>query len=948
MCPHKDDTKGSSARSTVTAYGRRLPRRRAVRLLGLVLLAAGVGQGLARAAPAPHATDTPPKAVSIVVEPARAAVARGGRARIAVRIDRGSPGRPVKLALRGAPRGVKAVFRPNPASGGESVLSITVGSQVRLGSHRLSITGAAGTDRPAAALGLRVAKPAPLSSVRIEGSVRPRTVSVPPLGGGPTRPVARLVDARGRGVDFVADELVVATRRPKLLAAFVHRWRGQVLKALDPADYGLVGPKPIYLVRVQTDQADESRLPQDLRAIDPGIGGDLRLSSRAARRLLAAAAHEAAGGLAVSLNFLSTPSTFLDKSSIESPNGPFGGYDSNAFAWSYMKVDGAQSIGVVEAWRKLEFAGRANVGSLTENPIKLAIIEDRGFAPNADFPAGWSAVSLDEGVPATGAANPGCPPSTGCSWHGTSVALAAAGVADNGFGAAGPGGPVADLDLITMDDSDGVLGWFEALAVAKARGARIVNMSWGADVPALGTLGLIQLFEDWTLAARNAGVLIFAGAGNDGQDVDADDCPVAGACWEETWWAPCENAGVICVGGLGPGSRAKFTDSNYGLEDVDIYAPWRVLVGPDPRLGTPIPNTAQWFTGTSAASPFAAGVAALIWAGNPALTADDVEWAMMYYAYDGDDHFVERYVQARVPVDLVVGNTPPRIEIASPTNGAHLGYGGLNTVQLKATLDDYEKGCCTVTWVSDKDGTLGTGTLLEHLFPSAGPRVVTAIAKDVDGGSASAKILLFVDNAAPTVKILKPVEGATFYRNEQTKLLGTSSDSNEGTLTLPCSALSWSVGQRVVGGAALTYAGCQPLATFPGTGEWLVTLSATDSDGAKATDSVTVTVVDPPPHSPPSVTITQPDENAVLDPHVKAKLSGTATDPDGSGRITYKWTVTVGNNETQIGNTATMLWTPSDNVKGCGVKPATLRLYAGDADGTKSDSVKVYVPYPVC
>ena len=48
---------------------------------------------------------------------------------------------------------------------------------------------------------------------------------------------------------------------------------------------------------------------------------------------------------------------------------------------------------------------------------------------------------------------------------------------------------------------------------------------------------------------------------------------------------------MICVGGLGAGSIWLAGNSNFGTDgDVDIFAPYTVLVGPD---GAPNSNIAQ-------------------------------------------------------------------------------------------------------------------------------------------------------------------------------------------------------------------------------------------------------------------------------------------------------------------------------------------------------------------
>src|SRR5690606_24486723 len=114
---------------------------------------------------------------------------------------------------------------------------------------------------------------------------------------------------------------------------------------------------------------------------------------------------------------------------------------------------------------------------------------------------------------------------------------------------------------------------------------------------------------------------------------DAEECTF-GVCWERTWVTPCENAGVICVGGRRANSTKRAVDSNYGADQVDIFAPFTLWLGPDPSAPA---NTARTLNGTSFSSPFTAGVAALIWAANPGLSADQVEHALLTTAHANSD-----------------------------------------------------------------------------------------------------------------------------------------------------------------------------------------------------------------------------------------------------------------------------------------------------------------------
>jgi hypothetical protein len=173
----------------------------------------------------------------------------------------------------------------------------------------------------------------------------------------------------------------------------------------------------------------------------------------------------------------------------------------------------------------------------------------------------------------------------------------------------------------------------------------------------LTSLSLKQEYVDVFTKVRSKGVLLFGAAGNQGENVNAEIC-LLGTCVETHFFSPCQIDAVICVGGLQRNSKLRYTDekggSNYGRKDVNLYAPYLVLVGPDPSDNGV--NKAKLAGGTSVASPYAAGVAALIWAANPHLSADQVEGILSSTAHLSPDPLVGRYVNAFAAAMKALGN----------------------------------------------------------------------------------------------------------------------------------------------------------------------------------------------------------------------------------------------------------------------------------------------------
>ena len=745
---------------------------------------------------------------------------------------------------------------------------------------------------------------------RVARSVTPDVERLPARADGHPRVVARLASARGVTTDFVQDELVVQGSAAAA-AKLAGRWHGSVLDS----------DGELSLIRVDASRAPTLDLAADLIEIDPRARGAFRVSSRAGLGLIAVAADAAAHGLKVAPNLLTQGTGVLDGFTAEGGAGtPLTTLD--AYAPWYTNV-----LGTGEAWRALAIGGK------TSNRVRLAVLD-----------GGFSSVGMPDLSPASTGADDvenlmRCTNGNECPWHGTNVASAAAGVIDNRLGGFGSGGQVADVAMIHIDHSlFAVLG---AVRDAADSGARIINISSGYEIDA--ALSFINIvYEDATQTARERGALVVASAGNEGRDVDAIDCFVV--CWEEEWVAPCENDAVICVGGIVEGGgRAPM--SNYGLEacvtaricDVDIFGPMRVWVGPDGKIDEP-----HTTGGTSIAAPFVAGVLALIMAADPSISPRDAELALLHAAKPSDDPKISRVVNAIDAVMAAADNKlGPLVEIdqADPKPL----YGGFNSTKLKATIQSVGGCNCKISWSSDKDGAMGTGASIDYVYPTPGPRTVTATVEDFDtGNTVTDQVEVEAINDRPTAKITKPAPDAHVFSGQPFKLEGHADDPNEPA-GLPCTALTWSL----PGGAEAT--GCSHTLTLHGDNlTTQVTLKATDAHGAWTSYTIQLHVDKPPANSKPLVTILNPSEGEVLEANDNVVLEGTATDPD-TGPITGMWTVRYGTVSKFINTGNKLEWKPSTHVpQGCGDVDATLMFSATDPDGWSSDEVGVKIHYPVC
>lgn len=191
-----------------------------------------------------------------------------------------------------------------------------------------------------------------------------------------------------------------------------------------------------------------------------------------------------------------------------------------------------------------------------------------------------------------------------------------------------------------------------------------------------------------------------------------------------------------------------------------------------------------------------------------------------------------------------------------------------------------------------------------------------------------------VSNDPPTVEITKPLPGDDVFAGVATVLRATSFDFNEPGGVLGCASLVWTSSN--VGDPAFPVGGCEVEATFGTVGTRMVTLVGTDPQGASGSDAVSVTVTEPPPDLPPSVSITSPENLQPVQTDEEILLSGDVSDPEGRTPVTLRWTVSVNDGGSiLVGTSNNVLWTPADTIdfRSEGIYDVTIQLTAEDPGG---------------
>lgn len=184
--------------------------------------------------------------------------------------------------------------------------------------------------------------------------------------------------------------------------------------------------------------------------------------------------------------------------------------------------------------------------------------------------------------------------------HGTHVSGIIAGQSGSlGFTGIAPKSKVMPLKFIGSDGIGNVGAAIAAIQYAYFNGAKVINASWGGD-------DCSDMLKKEIQTAVSHGTVFVNAAGNNGKDI---------TIFPE-WPAAYQVPGKITVGAMNSGQILS-TFSNYGAL-VDLAAPGEGILSLKPG------NQLCGLNGTSMATPFVSGVAALLLSSKPSLIPTEI------------------------------------------------------------------------------------------------------------------------------------------------------------------------------------------------------------------------------------------------------------------------------------------------------------------------------------
>jgi hypothetical protein len=211
----------------------------------------------------------------------------------------------------------------------------------------------------------------------------------------------------------------------------------------------------------------------------------------------------------------------------------------------------------------------------------------------------------------------------------------------------------------------------------------------------------------------------------------------------------------------------------------------------------------------------------------------------------------------------------PSVNITAPADGANFFFRNSITFAGNATdPQDEQIPTGSLSWYSDADGYLGSGSSITTNTLSAGNQTITLEATDSNGFIGSASIGIFIESPhPPSVSIYYPANNSTFINGSAITLKAFANDYEEGVL--PDHRISWasSVNGNLGTGKTIITSNLSP-------GNHTIITTAIDTTGLTATASVQIVIE----QQKPVATIISPSSGDVFSLGTTIAFTGSATD----------------------------------------------------------------------